>query len=615
MLGVVFGAASTYLALRVGLTTSASVPIAVLAIWAIRRKRGQRAILEHNIVQTTGSAGESVAAAVVFTRAGADLPRLSAAGRADDADRAHGRHARRPDDGAAAALPDRQGARRAALSRRARPARRSSQAGEKGGTSATKVFVGLGDRRGVQGVPGDPRRREGARSRDRARRASRARRSRCDVAPELLGVGYIIGYRTSLMMVAGSLLASFILVPMIVLFGSGLTQPLAPATTLDPRHGAGRRLERTTSSTSAPARSRPAGSSRSPARCRRSSRRSARRRASLIGGGAAGGAGRCARTATRRCRCSSSARSRSSRSSGLVPAFQMNAARRGADPRARVPVLASCRSRITGEVGSSSCPLSGMTIGVLMATCGVFLLVGWEGSAYSRLALMIGAIVCIAISNAGHVLAGPEDRASCVGATPVKQQGALLDRRADVGARRRLDGVPAQPRRDDRDSRSRSRSRSRAALVAQARDVESQERRRRPTRSCASRTQDAARGRSPTASTSSTARRGEARFRREDGIGAGTLQAPQAKLMSVVIDGLLTHKLPWDLILIGVAIALFIELLGVPLAHVRGRRVPAALVDDAGLPRRARAQARGQAATGASPTPRTSRRACSAARA
>src|SRR5262245_12987556 len=67
ILGIVFGAASTYLALRVGLTTSASVPIAVLAAWAIRRRNNERAVLEHNIVQTTGSAGESVAAAVVFT--------------------------------------------------------------------------------------------------------------------------------------------------------------------------------------------------------------------------------------------------------------------------------------------------------------------------------------------------------------------------------------------------------------------------------------------------------------------------------------------------------------------------------------------------------------------
>ena len=67
VLGVVFGMASTYLALKVGLTVSASVPIAVLAIWAVRPRGGMRAILEHNIVQTAGSAGESVAAAVVFS--------------------------------------------------------------------------------------------------------------------------------------------------------------------------------------------------------------------------------------------------------------------------------------------------------------------------------------------------------------------------------------------------------------------------------------------------------------------------------------------------------------------------------------------------------------------
>src|SRR5687767_11300499 len=67
ILGIVFGAASTYLALRVGLTVSASVPIAVIAIAILRSRPGTRAILEHNITQTTGSAGESVAAAVVFT--------------------------------------------------------------------------------------------------------------------------------------------------------------------------------------------------------------------------------------------------------------------------------------------------------------------------------------------------------------------------------------------------------------------------------------------------------------------------------------------------------------------------------------------------------------------
>ncbi|HEY2802741.1 MAG TPA: oligopeptide transporter, OPT family, partial [Actinomycetota bacterium] len=64
--GILFGAATVYLALRAGLTVSASVPIAVLAI-AVFKKIGKSTILENNIVQTIGSAGESVAAGVVFT--------------------------------------------------------------------------------------------------------------------------------------------------------------------------------------------------------------------------------------------------------------------------------------------------------------------------------------------------------------------------------------------------------------------------------------------------------------------------------------------------------------------------------------------------------------------
>src|SRR5437899_4342992 len=66
LLGVVFGAVSVYLALRAGLTVSASIPIAVLSI-SIFKWLGKSTILENNIVQTTGSAGESIAAGVVFT--------------------------------------------------------------------------------------------------------------------------------------------------------------------------------------------------------------------------------------------------------------------------------------------------------------------------------------------------------------------------------------------------------------------------------------------------------------------------------------------------------------------------------------------------------------------
>src|SRR5262249_11608269 len=65
-LGIIFGASSVYLALKVGLTVSASIPVAVLSI-TLFRTFGRSSILENNIVQTTGSAGESIAAGVAFT--------------------------------------------------------------------------------------------------------------------------------------------------------------------------------------------------------------------------------------------------------------------------------------------------------------------------------------------------------------------------------------------------------------------------------------------------------------------------------------------------------------------------------------------------------------------
>src|SRR5688572_28816398 len=69
LFGVIFGAATVYLALRAGLTVSASIPIAVIAI-TLGRKFFKTTILENNIIQTTGSAGESIAAGVVFTLPG-----------------------------------------------------------------------------------------------------------------------------------------------------------------------------------------------------------------------------------------------------------------------------------------------------------------------------------------------------------------------------------------------------------------------------------------------------------------------------------------------------------------------------------------------------------------
>jgi uncharacterized oligopeptide transporter (OPT) family protein len=218
-------------------------------------------------------------------------------------------------------------------------------------------------------------------------------------------------------------------------------------------------------------------------------------------------------------------------------------------------------SRITGEVGSTSCPLSGMTIGALMTICGVFLLVGWEGSAYSRLALMIGAIICIAISNAG-TCSQDLKTGFLVGATPVKQQGALL-----IGVLASVLAVGwtayglnhadaretplQQPFPVARDKIER------ADTIASREDFQTY-------RYVRLEPSDLPTGMSAEFDTflvdEST---GLARYARQDGIGGPRFSAPQAKLMSVVIDGLLTHRLPWNLILVGVAIALFMELLGI----------------------------------------------------
>ncbi|NOT29757.1 MAG: oligopeptide transporter, OPT family [Planctomycetes bacterium] len=552
ILGIVFGAASTYLALRVGLTTSASVPIAVLAAWAIRRRHGQRAVLEHNIVQTTGSAGESVAAAVVFS-----VPALIFLGYPLEVGlttlialtggllgvlmmvplrrylivKEHG-VLRYPEGKACAEI---------------------IQAGERGGTSARKVFVGLGIGAGYQafkvflgGVKGTF-----AYEFHRFRGAS----VECDFEPALLGVGYIIGYRTSTMMVAGSLLASFILIPMIALFGDGLAAPLAPATLLVKNMAPGDIWNNYVRHIGAGAVA--AGGLFALARALPSilSALSASAK-SLTGGGSSTGP----TLRTERDTPTPILVFGSLLIVGFVwavPAFGMNLM--GALLILVLGFLFSVvSSRITGEVGSSSCPLSGMTIGVLMATCGVFLLVGWEGSAYSKLALMVGAVVCIAISNAG-TCSQDLKTGFLLGATPVKQQGALL-----IGV---LTSVLAVGWTAYLLNLSETTEKPVSAFAVAPERV-----------LAATSVNSVEDGRSyafvklfaeelppgnPEGIYLVDPATNAAKYLREDGIGAGKLRAPQAKLMATVIDGLLTHRLPWDLILLGVAIAVFMELLGV----------------------------------------------------
>lgn len=572
VLGIVFGAASTYLALRVGLTVSASVPIAVIAIALIKARNGKRAILEHNITQTTGSAGESVAAAVVFT-----VPALVLLGYPLEVGlttlialtggvlgvlmmvplrrylivKEHGR-LRYPEGRACAEI---------------------LRVGEQGGTSARKVFLGLGIGvafQSLKAVLGAVKPTVGI-TLDKVFGTKVAYFGKtaieCDFDPALLGVGYIIGYRTSLIMVAGSLLSTLILIPLVFTFGAAVPGTFGTATVpiaeMD-AYGIWKNYVRHIGAGAvamggifALLRALPAIASALGSSAR-----------GLFGGGSGASVLRTDRDTPLPVLLFGAL--------GLVtlvwlvPVFQI-------DLLGAVLVLvfgflfAVVSSRVTGEVGSTSNPLSGMTIAVLMGTCGLLVALGKGGAENAVLALMIGAIVCIAISNAG-TCSQDLKTGFLVGATPVRQQGALV-----VGVLASVLAVGwtayglnlAETREQKLEAPfvvSKDLLVGKSLVTSRTEELAARE-------TNAERVQQYAFVRLDAAALPADQKlepgnylvhtgTGEAVYQRFDGIGSGRLQAPQATLMATVIDGILTQKLPWDLILIGAAISVFIELLG-----------------------------------------------------
>ena len=224
ILAVVFGAANAYLGLRVGMTVSASIPAAVIAMGVIRVIMRKNSILESNIVQTTGSAGESLAAGAIFT-----LPALylwAAEGKMDKPNlleitliallggllgvffmvplrnalivKEHG------------TLPYPEGTACAEV----------LLAGEEGGANASTVFAGMGFAAlfkfiidGIKAVPGEIS----------FRIKSFAGEIGTQIYPAVMSVGFICGPRISSYMFGGGILSWLVLIPMIVLFGETLT--------------------------------------------------------------------------------------------------------------------------------------------------------------------------------------------------------------------------------------------------------------------------------------------------------------------------------------------------------------------------------------------------------
>ncbi|MCK9408296.1 MAG: oligopeptide transporter, OPT family [Bacteriovoracaceae bacterium] len=551
ILGIVFGAASVYLGLRVGLTTSASIPIAVMAITILKKLKGNT-VLENNIVQTVGSAGESVAAAVVFT-----VPALIFLGfplkttitllialtggvlgvllmiplRRYIIVKEH-ENLRFPEGTACAEI---------------------IKAGEIGGTSAAKIFKGIGLGalwKGMSNIGGfwKP-------SVEHSFSFYRGSSVSLDIAPELMGVGYIIGWHTSLIMVGGGLMAAFIISPIIAFIGATSVTPIYPGTVPISEMG--------------------------PTEIWRNYIK-------YMGAGAVATGGVLGlirafpsiwHSLTASMKQLTSERSTSSNQSGpllrtekdtpitvvgigslllilfiwLVPAFHVNLL--GAILIFIFGFLFSVVSaRITGIVGSSSSPLSGMTIAVLMATCLIFLAVGWTGQEYTYLALVIGATVCIAISNAGTT-AQDLKTGHLLGATPSSQQLAILigvvTSAAVIGITMLLlnesqaKELPVQktfavsPQQLGRAEEMEGKD-GKTYLLVKVQDIQGVE----PGNYLVEKES------------------GTPVYKREDGIGGKDLAAPQSNLMAVLISGLLEQKLPWGLIMIGASIALFMELLG-----------------------------------------------------
>ncbi len=595
LFGILFGAVTVYVGLRAGLTVAASIPISVLSI-SILRAFGRASILENNIVQTTGNAGQSIASGVIFT-----LPALIFLGFDLESTRIFALALFGGWLGVLFMIPLRRQLIVEEHGTLTYPEGTACadvlMAGERGGTFASRVFLGLGlgglytlfqNENLFSLFPSTPNYSPDLGEQHLLRGGA----IRADVTPEYLGVGYIIGMRVAAVMLAGGVFSWLVLMPAIYFFGSHLAAPLYPGTTLikdmSPSQlwstyvrpmGAGAvacsgliTLLRTaptilaalgegfrsivksksgedTSGTSG-------GASDAPARTERDLPWSV-----VIGG------------------------------SVLlvfllwvflqfkpVPGAQVGAFANLA--AAFLVVLfgflfVTVSARIVGIVGSSASPVSGMTIATLMATAAIFLVKGWTAPAFGALAITIGGIVCIAAANAGDT-AQDLKTGFLIGATPWKQQLAIM---IGVIVSVLSIGITLNAMNKGLESFQRM-PRPIALNLSELPDgVQNQG---RFTRSHIALTDSSTS--SPTelnnvgsyillnAIGSSTLADGKYLYNPAtgtievqwtQGIGSEKAAAPQGRLMATVINGILSRKLPWSLVLLGVALVIMVEMLGI----------------------------------------------------
>lgn len=540
LFGIIFGCSTVYLALKAGLTVSASIPIAVIAI-TLGRKFLKTTILENNIIQTTGSAGESIAAGVVFTLPGflflspgangdayfnyLTILILAAFGgmlgtlmmiplRRSLIVKEHG------------TLPYPEGTACASV----------LQAGEKGGVFAKTAFMGMGVALAyavlqkvfhvIAEVP--------AYVTSQANKFWPSATVNGEITPEYLGVGYIIGPKISGVLVAGSVLAWWAMIPLMATLVAPDTialQLVKLGYLADINTGGG-------------------PGNWDPAAHTFGNYASAIYRAYIrqIGAGAVAAGGFITLMKTIPTIVSSFRESIAS----LKEKSEGGILRTERDLSFKVVIVGSIiligvltfmpgipgdsiiqklligvliivfgfffvtvASRIVGLVGSSNSPISGMTIATLMGTCLIFTSVGWSGQFFEPLALVVGGMICIAAANAG---ATSQDLKTgyIVGATPRYQQLALF-----IGAIVSSIAI---------------------GFVVIILDT-------------------------PTADMAAQGI--------THAIGSERYAAPQATLMATLAKGILSFNLDWQFVMVGVFIAVMIELCGIKaLAFAIGLYLP-----------------------------------------
>jgi putative OPT family oligopeptide transporter len=503
LLGLVFGAANAYLGLRVGLTVSASIPAAVMTVALFRLARARPTLLEANLSQTIGSASTSLASGAIFT-----IPALFLWGLAPPYLEVVTLCFLGGVLGLAAMIPLRRLLIVEADAELPYPEGRACaevlRATTERGAGSRFIFLGMALGAAIKLaiallflVPGEV---------SAALPVLPKAEVALEIAPALLAVGFILGYRQSAVLVAGSIVASFALIPLIAWMGAGMTTPLYPEKTLLVADmttaqiwgryvryiGAGavatagiltvlKGLPTMAGAVSAVARG------------------LARGRTGSGAGSAAGGAGVAAAHRDLPAAFVAGGILFVVLTAALVPgvfAGGMGLAQRlvcAAGVGVFGLLFVAVAARIVGIVGVTSQPTSGIALVTILGAASLFAAAGWTGAGARAAVLTVGTIVAIAASKAGDI---SQDLKTgwLVGATPAKQQFGQL-----IGASFACWAVAGT-----------------VLLLGSAYTF-----------------------------------------------GSKDIPAPQATLMKTIIEGVLAGELPWGLVLTGGGVALSAILCGV----------------------------------------------------